>query len=80
LEEDILKKWYLDLELRRETSDWDTLTANFQRDFSFEDENPLIHEALQIIKERVFRADYPREYMSWEEFFGTDDSPANIHS
>jgi hypothetical protein len=53
----ILKNWYLELEVRRETTDWEELTRNFKVTFSFEDDAPLIDSTLQVIKNNIFSAE-----------------------
>jgi hypothetical protein len=44
--ETISNNWYLELEVRRETADWEELTQNFKVTFSFESNVPLIGPAL----------------------------------
>jgi hypothetical protein len=53
----ILKNWYLELEVHRETADWEELTHNFKVTFSFEDDAPLIDSTLQVIKNNIFSAE-----------------------
>lgn len=50
----IPKNWYIELEVHRETTDWEDLTHNFKVTFNFEDDAPLIDTALQIIKNKIF--------------------------
>jgi hypothetical protein len=50
----ILKNWYIELEVCRGTRDWEELTRNFKVMFSFENNNPLIDSALQVIKNNIF--------------------------
>jgi hypothetical protein len=50
----IPKNWYLELEMHRETMDWDELTQRFKVTFTFEDESPLVDATLQAIRTRVF--------------------------
>jgi hypothetical protein len=51
------KNWYLELEVRRETTDWEELTQNFKVTFSFEDDAPLIDSTLQVIKNNIFSSE-----------------------
>jgi hypothetical protein len=53
----IPKNWYLELEVHRETADWEELTQNFKVTFSFEDDAPLIDSTLQVIKNNIFSAE-----------------------
>lgn len=47
--------WYLETELRHGTSEWDILCEGFIMTFSFEDRFDCIDEALQEVKETIFR-------------------------
>jgi hypothetical protein len=37
----------------RGTIDWEELTQNFKKTFSFEDDTPLIESALHVIKNKI---------------------------
>ena len=50
----IPKKWYLELEMHRETVNWDQLIQRFKVTFTFEHESPLLDEALQAIRTKIF--------------------------
>jgi hypothetical protein len=50
----ISKNWYMELEVRRETTNWEEFTHNFKVTFSFEDDAPLIDSTLQVIKNNIF--------------------------
>jgi hypothetical protein len=52
--ETVPKNWYLELEVRRGTIDWDELTLNFKVTFSFEAESPLVDATLQVIRSKIF--------------------------
>ena len=45
--EEIPTNWYIDQELRRETTNWTILQHNFTIAFSFEHQNPNINLALK---------------------------------
>jgi hypothetical protein len=53
----IPKNWYLELEVHRETTDWEELTHNFKVTFSFEDEAPSVDTTLQVIKDKIFASE-----------------------
>jgi len=40
--ETIPKNWYLELEMHRDTADWDYMTQRFKVTFNFEHESPLV--------------------------------------
>jgi hypothetical protein len=50
----ILKSWFIHEETRRQTSDWQTLAAQFCKDFSFTSKYPELELVLQKIKELLF--------------------------
>jgi hypothetical protein len=50
----IPKNWYLELEVCKETTDWEELMHNFKVTFSFENDAPLVDSALQVIKNNFF--------------------------
>jgi hypothetical protein len=43
------KNWYLELEMRRETTIWDELVQRFKVTFTFEHESPLMDAVVQAI-------------------------------
>lgn len=47
--------WYIEIELCHGTSEWDILREGFMMTFSFEDGFDSIDEALQEVKETIFR-------------------------
>jgi len=47
--------WYLEIELRHCTTEWDMLREVFLMTFSFEDGFKRIDEALQEVKATIFR-------------------------
>lgn len=47
--------WYLEIELRHGTMEWDILREGFFRTFSFEDRFESIVESLQEVKAAIFR-------------------------
>jgi hypothetical protein len=49
-----MKNYYVYLEVRRGTIDWEYLTHNFKVTFKFEDDVPLVDIALQVIKDNIF--------------------------
>jgi len=57
----------------RGTIDWEELTQNFKKSFSFEDDTPLIESALQVIKNKIFSSkdsyNAPRFIAPVEEVF-----------
>jgi hypothetical protein len=50
----IPKNWYLELDMCRETIDYDYITQIFQVKFTFQNESPLISTTLQEIKHKIF--------------------------
>jgi hypothetical protein len=50
----IPKNWYLELEIHRETMDWDKTNQIFKVTFTFEDEYSLIDASLQAIRNKIF--------------------------
>jgi hypothetical protein len=52
--ETIPKNWYLELEMHRDTTDWDYMTQRFKVTFTFEHESPLVDVALQDIRHKIF--------------------------
>jgi hypothetical protein len=54
----ISKKWYLELDMHKETIYWEDLTRNFKVTFNFEDEAPSIDTTLQSIKDNIFTSEY----------------------
>jgi hypothetical protein len=50
----IPKNWYLELEMRRETTEWGELVQRFKIMFTFEHESPFIHATLQAIQKKIF--------------------------
>lgn len=55
--------WYLEMDLHHGTSEWDILRESFLLTFSFEDGFECIDEALQEIKDTIFRT--PEESVEW---------------
>jgi hypothetical protein len=55
------KNWYLELEVRRGTTNWEELTHNFKVTFNFEVESPLAVAALQVIRSNIFMEEYQIE-------------------
>ena len=55
--------WYLEMELRHGTTEWDILKESFLLTFSFEDGFECIVEVLQEIKATIFRT--PKESVEW---------------
>jgi hypothetical protein len=49
-----LKNWYLELEMHRETTEWEGLVQRFEIMFTFEHESPSIHTTLQAIRTKIF--------------------------
>lgn len=47
--------WYLEIELRHGTAEWDILKDSFLLTFHFEDGFACIDEALQEIKATIFK-------------------------
>jgi hypothetical protein len=50
----ILKNWYLELEMHKETTNWDELVQIFKVTFTFEHESPLMDATLQAIRTKIF--------------------------
>jgi len=50
----IPKKWYIQLELGRETVSWEGLTTNFIHTFSPYEDDVMIDTTLQLDKEKFF--------------------------
>jgi hypothetical protein len=48
---------YLELEVRRETTDREELTHNLKVTFNFEDEAPSVDTTLQVIKNKIFASE-----------------------
>lgn len=46
------RNWYIELELRGGTRTWGEMLKDFIGTFIFEDNNPTIDSALQVVKER----------------------------
>ena len=44
--DEILRSWYVSIELRREITTWEELMVFFTHTFSFTDANPDVHNAL----------------------------------
>jgi hypothetical protein len=57
----IMKNWYLDLEMCRETTRWDELVQRFEVTFTFEYESPLMDATLQAIRTKIFSEKGPME-------------------
>ena len=47
--------WYIEIELRHGTGEWDILHEGFMMTFSFEDRFDNIDEALEEVKASIFR-------------------------
>jgi hypothetical protein len=47
--------WYLQAELRIVTTDWEGMIQNFVTTFLFESEYTLVDQALQIVRNKVFK-------------------------
>jgi len=92
--DDIPKNWYTQLEMHRETVDWECLTKRFITTFSFQDEDVMIETTLQMIKEKVFEgveeskdclldwvlfAKKALESYKIEEAKQEDDEPREVH-
>jgi hypothetical protein len=52
--EGIPRNWYTELELRRETANWEEMQQNFVITFAFEHENPEIDTTLKLVRDRIF--------------------------
>jgi hypothetical protein len=50
----ILKNWYLELKMHRETTRWEELIQRFKIMFTFEHESPSIDAVLQVIRAKIF--------------------------
>jgi hypothetical protein len=50
----LLKNWYLELEMHRETTNWDQLIQRFKVTSTFELESPLLDATLQAIRSNIF--------------------------
>jgi hypothetical protein len=59
-----LKNWYLELEMRRETTRWEELVQRFRFTFTFEHESPTIDATLQDIQTKIFSEEGPMEVVS----------------
>jgi hypothetical protein len=46
--------WYLQAELRLITADWEGMNQNFVTTFLFDSQYPLVDQALQIVRHKVF--------------------------
>jgi hypothetical protein len=46
--------WYLEAELQLTTADWQGMTQNFVATFLFENQHPLVDQALQVVRQKVF--------------------------
>jgi hypothetical protein len=46
--------WYLQEELYLITTDWKGMTQNFVTTFLFESQYPLVYQALQIVRQKLF--------------------------
>ena len=61
--DEIPHRWYVFGKLQRESKTWEELTVIFSHTFSFKNENPFIHNALQDIHDKVLEiapVDLPR--------------------
>jgi len=63
----IPKNWYLELEMCRETMNWDELTRRFNIAFTFENESPLVDAALHVVRNKIFSMEGPMDVipMCW---------------
>jgi hypothetical protein len=50
----IPKNWFLELEMCRETTNWDQITQRFKVKLTFEHDYPLVDAALQVISSNIF--------------------------
>jgi hypothetical protein len=57
----IPKNRYLELEMHKETTNWDELTQRFKIKFTFENELPLIDVAFQAIRNNIFSGQGPMD-------------------
>jgi hypothetical protein len=55
----IPKNWYLELEMHRETTNWDELIQRFKITFTLEHEYPLLGVSLQAIRTKIFLEEGP---------------------
>jgi hypothetical protein len=46
--------WYLEAELCLTTADWQGMTQNFVATFLFESQYPMVDQALQVVRQKVF--------------------------
>jgi hypothetical protein len=60
----ILKNWYLELEMHRETTRWEELVQRFKVTFTFEHESPSIDAVLQAIRTKIFSEEGSMEVVS----------------
>jgi hypothetical protein len=60
-------KWYLQAELRLTTTDWQGMTQNFVDTFLFESQNPIVDQALQAMRKKVFE-EAPNLPLEQEEY------------
>ena len=51
--DEMSRKWYVSVELRREITTWEELSICFSHTFIFADVDPVIHSALQHIHDVV---------------------------
>ena len=51
--DEIPRKWYISTELQREITMWEELTVSFSHNFSFLNDDSIIHSALQHIRNIV---------------------------
>ena len=51
----MLRSWYVAIELHRTITTWEELSVFFMQTFSFQDDNPEVHNALQIIRDIVLK-------------------------
>jgi hypothetical protein len=50
----ILKNWYLELEMRRDTTRWEELNQRTRISFTFKHDSPSIGGALKAIQTKIF--------------------------
>jgi hypothetical protein len=72
----ISKNWYLELEMHRETTNWDELTQRFKVTFMFEHKSPLVDAALQVIRTNIFSEKEPVEVVP---VFSTHRASMTVH-
>jgi hypothetical protein len=46
--------WYLQTKLHLTTTDWQGMTQNFVATFLFESQHPMVDQALQVVRQKVF--------------------------